>query len=64
MGTGSRGELGISPMEPCAKKPKPIQDLIDADIRIIDIACGGWHGLALTCKFKQFATLNFEFLII
>jgi alpha-tubulin suppressor-like RCC1 family protein len=50
MGTGSRGELGISPMEAHTDEPRPIQDLIDADIKVIDIACGGWHGLALTCK--------------
>jgi alpha-tubulin suppressor-like RCC1 family protein len=51
MGTGSRGELGIEPMEAQSSSPKPIEDLIVAEIKVDDIACGGWHGLALTCKF-------------
>lgn len=47
MGTGSRGELGTS-IEAHLDRPKLIEDLIDADIKVIDIACGGWHGLVLT----------------
>lgn len=52
MGTGTRGELGILPMEPQTDEPKPVEDLIDADIKIIDISCGSWHCLALTCIFS------------
>jgi alpha-tubulin suppressor-like RCC1 family protein len=52
MGTGTRGELGQQPMISYADEPKPIEDLLEADIRVIDIACGGWHALALTCMFS------------
>jgi alpha-tubulin suppressor-like RCC1 family protein len=48
MGTGSRGELGVSPMEAYCDSPKLINDLAEAEIQVVDIACGGWHALALT----------------
>lgn len=49
MGTGTRGELGIQPMQAQCDEPKLIEDFIDANIQIADISCGGWHSLALTC---------------
>jgi len=55
MGTGSRGELGIEPMEAQSSSPKSIEDFIEAEIEVQDIACGGWHGLALTSEKDVYA---------
>lgn len=45
MGTGSRGELGHGTME-CEQQPKLVESL--TPLTIIQVACGGWHSVALT----------------
>lgn len=53
LGTGTRGELGVLPMIAQSNEPRPVEDLMDAEIHVSDIACGGWHTLALTCRFLK-----------
>ncbi|VDK86815.1 unnamed protein product [Litomosoides sigmodontis] len=45
MGTGSRGELGHGTVE-CEQQPKLVESL--TPLTIIQVACGGWHSVALT----------------
>ncbi|KAI6208407.1 hypothetical protein M3Y96_00111700 [Aphelenchoides besseyi] len=55
LGTGSRGELGNIPMLPRCDEPKQIEDLVESEIKIVDIACGGWHSLVLTVDHDVYA---------
>uniref|UniRef100_A0A0R3RI71 RCC1 domain-containing protein 1 n=1 Tax=Elaeophora elaphi TaxID=1147741 RepID=A0A0R3RI71_9BILA len=45
MGTGSRGELGHGTLE-CEQQPKLVESL--TSLTVVQIACGGWHSVALT----------------
>ncbi|MCP9262303.1 RCC1 domain-containing protein 1 [Dirofilaria immitis] len=45
MGTGSRGELGHGTLE-CEQQPRLVEYL--SPLIVIQVACGGWHSVALT----------------
>ncbi|KAI6203670.1 hypothetical protein M3Y94_00583400 [Aphelenchoides besseyi] len=55
LGTGLRGELGNIPMLPRCDEPKQIEDFVETGIKIVDIACGGWHTLVLTVDYDVYA---------
>jgi len=47
-GIGSRGQLGHSDIVLKCESPKRVEFFDDLPCTIVDIACGGWHSLALT----------------
>lgn len=48
IGSGTRGQLGVSPMCAATTTPMRVDALADTAIRIVDVVCGGWHTIVLT----------------